>query len=72
MLCYAGAVTKENKSRGRAEGGRTRRGPYKVMGGEELTVTGQTVKAHAFTDSARSAIEAAGGTSVILHVLDLI
>jgi len=38
----------------------------KVLGGGELTTKGLTVKAHAFTDSARSSIEAAGGTCVVM------
>jgi len=36
------------------------------VGGSELTVKGLTVKAHAFTESAKAAIEANGGTCVIL------
>jgi len=39
---------------------------FKVIGGEELTVKGLTVEAHAFTKSAREAIENAGGKCVIL------
>jgi len=39
----------------------------KVVGGPEaLTTKGLTVKAHAFTESARAAIEANGGTCVVL------
>eukprot|EP00183_Erythrolobus_madagascarensis_P005634 CAMPEP_0185845022 /NCGR_PEP_ID=MMETSP1354-20130828/1092_1 /TAXON_ID=708628 /ORGANISM="Erythrolobus madagascarensis, Strain CCMP3276" /LENGTH=196 /DNA_ID=CAMNT_0028544871 /DNA_START=160 /DNA_END=750 /DNA_ORIENTATION=- len=38
----------------------------KVVGGEELTVAGLTVKAHAFTTSAVEAIEKAGGKCVLL------
>jgi large subunit ribosomal protein L15 len=38
----------------------------KVTGGAELTVKGLTVKAHAFTSSAVSAIEAAGGKCVLV------
>ncbi len=39
----------------------------KVVGGAEpLTAKGLTVKAHAFTSSARAAIEANGGTCVVL------
>ena len=39
----------------------------KVVGGpEEYTAKGQTVKAHAFTASAKAAIEANGGTCVVL------
>jgi len=37
-----------------------------VSGPEEYTAKGLTVKAHAFTASARSAIEANGGTCVVL------
>lgn len=39
---------------------------HKVVGGGELTVKGLTVQAHAFTQSARSAIEDNGGTCVVL------
>lgn len=39
---------------------------YKVVGGEELKVTGLTVKAHAFTTSAVEAIEARGGKCVLI------
>lgn len=38
----------------------------KVVGGGELTVKGLTVRAHAFTESAKAAIEANGGTCVVL------
>ena len=39
----------------------------KVVGGpEEYTGKGLTVKAHAFTESARAAIEGSGGTCVVL------
>eukprot|EP00595_Chromulina_sp_UTEXLB2642_P002312 CAMPEP_0196765588 /NCGR_PEP_ID=MMETSP1095-20130614/9853_1 /TAXON_ID=96789 ORGANISM="Chromulina nebulosa, Strain UTEXLB2642" /NCGR_SAMPLE_ID=MMETSP1095 /ASSEMBLY_ACC=CAM_ASM_000446 /LENGTH=189 /DNA_ID=CAMNT_0042123883 /DNA_START=169 /DNA_END=738 /DNA_ORIENTATION=+ len=38
----------------------------KVVGGGELTVKGLTVKAHAFTQSAKDAIESAGGQWVVL------
>ena len=39
----------------------------KVVGGPEaLTAKGLTVKAHAFTETARSAIEGNGGTCVVL------
>jgi len=65
-LLEGGAATKENKGRGRDAGGRKRQGPYKVVGGEDLTAAGLTVKAHAFTESAKSAIEAKGGKCVIL------
>ena len=37
-----------------------------VSGPEEYTAKGQTVKAHAFTASARAAIEGNGGTCVVL------
>jgi len=37
-----------------------------VSGPSEYTAKGQTVKAHAFTSSARAAIEANGGTCVVL------
>jgi hypothetical protein len=39
---------------------------YKVIGNGELTVKGLTVKAHAFTESAKAAIEANGGTIIIM------
>lgn len=51
-----GLLTKANKGRK----------IYKVLGGDELTVKGLTVKAHAFTVSARAAIEGAGGKCVVL------
>lgn len=39
----------------------------KVVGGpEEYSAKGLTVKAHAFTESARAAIEGSGGTCVVL------
>ena len=38
----------------------------KVVGGAELKVKGLKVNAHAFTESAKAAIEANGGTCVIL------
>lgn len=38
----------------------------KIVGGGELTVKGLTVQAHAFTGSAKEAIEGAGGSCVIL------
>jgi large subunit ribosomal protein L15 len=56
MLLEKGVATKENKGRD----------IYKVMGGEECKVKGLTVRAHAFTNSAKEAIEAAGGKCVIL------
>eukprot|EP00184_Porphyridium_aerugineum_P002296 CAMPEP_0184699232 /NCGR_PEP_ID=MMETSP0313-20130426/5576_1 /TAXON_ID=2792 /ORGANISM="Porphyridium aerugineum, Strain SAG 1380-2" /LENGTH=240 /DNA_ID=CAMNT_0027158289 /DNA_START=136 /DNA_END=858 /DNA_ORIENTATION=+ len=45
---------------------RDKRSLRKVVGGEELTVKGLTVKAHAFTSSAVEAIEKAGGKCVLL------
>jgi len=39
---------------------------YKVVGGAELTKKGLTVEAHAFTASAKAAIEANGGKCVVL------
>jgi len=51
-----GVATKINKQRN----------IFKVVGGGELTKTGLTVRAHAFTESARAAIEAAGGSCVVL------
>eukprot|EP00968_Pinguiococcus_pyrenoidosus_P012372 scaffold1085_cov252-Pinguiococcus_pyrenoidosus.AAC.25 len=39
---------------------------YKVLGNGELNVSGLTVKAHAFTKSARSAIEGKGGKCILL------
>ena len=38
----------------------------KVVGGGALTAKGLTVKAHAFTSTARAAIEGNGGTCVVL------
>lgn len=55
-LLEAGIVTKANK----------KRDIYKVLGGGELTVKNLTVKAHAFTESAKAAIEALGGTCIVL------
>merc|ERR1719238_2530781 len=37
-----------------------------VAGPEEYTAKGLTVKAHAFTESARQAIEGSGGSCVVL------
>lgn len=51
-----GVVTKENKGRD----------IYKVIGSGELTAKNLIVKAHAFTESAKAAIEANGGKCVIL------
>jgi large subunit ribosomal protein L15 len=56
LLHSIGLVTKPNK-------GRTL---YKVVGGEELTAKGLTVRAHAFTASAKAAIEASGGTCIVM------
>jgi len=56
MLVEKGIATKANKG---IE-------IQKVLGGEELTVKGLTVKAHAFTESAKAAIEANGGKCVVL------
>jgi len=55
-LFTAGSVTKSNK-------GIT---IHKIIGNGELKVKGLTVKAHAFTESAKAAIEAAGGSCVLL------
>lgn len=39
----------------------------KVVGGPtEFTAKGITIKAHAFTESARAAIEGSGGTCIVL------
>lgn len=65
-LVEKGITTKENKGRGRAVGGRKRQGPYKVLGGEDLTTAGLTVRAHAFSESAKAAIEGKGGKCIIL------
>ena len=37
-----------------------------VLGPEPLTAKGLTIKAHAFSGTARAAIEANGGTCVVL------
>ena len=42
------------------------RTPTERRGGDALTAKGLTVKAHAFTASARAAIEGNGGTCVVL------
>lgn len=60
-LIEKGIMTKPNKGRKWC----------KVLGGEELTAKGLTVKAQAFTESARAAIEAAGGTCVVLDSVRL-
>lgn len=39
---------------------------YKVVGGADLAVKNLVVKAHAFTESARAAIEANGGQCIIM------
>lgn len=39
---------------------------FKVVGGEELTAKNLVVKAHAFTESARAAIEEHGGKCVLM------
>jgi hypothetical protein len=43
-----------------------RKNVYKVMGNGELTVSNLIVKAHAFTESARAAIESKGGKCIIM------
>lgn len=55
MLLEAGLCTKENKGRD----------IYKVLGGEECKKK-LTVRAHAFTASAKAAIESAGGSCIVL------
>jgi large subunit ribosomal protein L15 len=55
-LVEQGVATKANKQRNQA----------KVIGNGELTVKNLTVKAHAFTESARAAIEANGGTCILM------
>jgi large subunit ribosomal protein L15 len=58
-LLEMGLITKANKGRK----------IIKVLGGNEgdvLTVKGLTVKAHAFTESAKAAIEANGGTCILM------
>lgn len=56
MLIEKGLATKANKGRK----------IQKVIGGEELTVKNLTVKAHAFTESAKAAIEANGGQCILM------
>lgn len=56
MLLDSGVVTKPNKGLK----------IYKVVGGTDLTVQGLKVRAHAFTESARAAIEGAGGSCIVL------
>lgn len=51
-----GLATKPNK----------RRKIFKVVGGTELTVKNLIVKAHAFTESARKAIEENNGTCIVM------
>ena len=55
-LVGQGVATKVNKQRDIS----------KVVGTGELTVKKLTVKAHAFTESARAAIEANGGTCIVM------
>lgn len=55
MLLEKGICTKENKGRD----------IYKVLGGEDCKKK-LTVRAHAFTESAKAAIEAAGGKCIVL------
>jgi large subunit ribosomal protein L15 len=55
-LVEKGVATKANKQRNQA----------KVIGNGELTVKNLTVKAHAFTESAKAAIEANGGTCILM------
>lgn len=55
-LLESGVATKANKQVG----------IFKVVSNGELTVKGLTVRAHAFTESAKAAIEANGGTCVVL------
>ena len=55
MLREAGILTKSSR----------KQKVFKVVGNGELTVKGLTVRAHAFTESARAAIEANGGTCVL-------
>lgn len=57
MLLEKGVVTKPNKGRD----------IFKVVGGNgELAVKGLQVRAHAFTASARQAIESLGGSCIVL------
>ena len=56
LLVEQGVATKANKQRNQA----------KVIGNGELTVKNLTVKAHAFTVSAKAAIEANGGTCILM------
>ena len=51
-----GHMTKPNKSRKL----------YKVVGGSEFTVPNLTVRAHAFTSSAKAAIEGLGGACIVM------
>ena len=63
-----GSRTSRNPSRsGAARDPMTQTDPLEVVVSEEaLTAKGITVKAHAFTDSARQAIEGAGGKCITL------
>jgi large subunit ribosomal protein L15 len=56
LLVEQGVATKANKQRNQA----------KVIGNGELKVKNLTVKAHAFTESAKAAIEANGGTCILM------
>lgn len=56
MLIEKSIVTKANKQRK----------IYKIVGGGSLAVKGLRVRAHAFTASAREAIESAGGSCILL------
>ena len=56
MLLEEGLVTKANKGRE----------IYKVVGGAELKTKGLAVSAHAFTASAKAAIEGNGGKCILL------
>jgi large subunit ribosomal protein L15 len=58
-LIEKGVVTKDSK-----------RPLKKVVGGSELTTKNLTVKAHGFTESAKSAIESLGGKVVVLSKLN--
>ena len=55
-LVEQGVATKANKQRNQA----------KVIANGELTVKNLTVKAHAFTAAAKAAIEANGGTCILM------
>lgn len=55
-LFERGITTKPNKGRK----------IFKVVGGEELTTKNLVVKAHAFTESAKQAIESSGGKCILM------